>query len=382
VRGSRLIAAVCGLLAIASFSTWLLAAAASQGALPDGDFTPQTTRDWTLTGGDADALRRDALRRARVRLANGGPRFDVESGFSRPNTVTCRFLSAIPTGTSAKFDCVLDGGEIVKIKYGRNPEIQAEVAATRLVRALGFGADHVEIVPRLRCYGCPRFPFLAMRLLSPRLADAVIGQYGYEDGYTDFEWVALERKFRAPAIETSTTAGWAWWELRDSAAPASELDALRLLAVFLAHWDNKPENQRLVCLDGLPRPVASGSSRRCAAPFALIQDLGATFGPKKVNLARWRDLPIWSERSTCRLSMRQLPFGGGTFPDVTVSEEGRTLLGRQLAALSDADVRSLFQAARFPDYHSATNDGRDLEAWTQAFRLRVDQILSGGPCPA
>jgi hypothetical protein len=381
VRGSRLGAAICGLLAIACFSTWLLAAE-SRGALPDGNFTAQTTPDWTLTGSDADALRRDALRRARVRLSDVGTGFDVGAGFRRPDPVTCRFLSAIPTGTSAKFDCVLDGGEVVKIKYSRNPEIQAEVAATRLVHALGFGADHVEIVPRLRCHGCPRFPFLAMRLLSPRLADSVIGHHGYEDGYTDFDWVALERKFPAPAIETPTTEGWAWWELHDSAAPVRELDALRLLAVFLAHWDNKSENQRLVCLDDLPTSVASGVRRTCERPFALMQDLGATFGPKKVNLARWREFPIWSDRSTCQLSMRRLPFGGGTFPDVTVSEEGRVLLGRQLAALSDAEVRSLFETARFADYHSATDDGRDLEAWTRTFRFRVDQILTAGPCPA
>src|SRR5206468_4506725 len=47
--------------------------------------------------------------------------------------------------------------------------------------------------------------------------------------------------------------GWAWWELKDSEAPRADLDALRLLAVFLAHWDNKAGNQRLVCLDPAPR---------------------------------------------------------------------------------------------------------------------------------
>ena len=392
VRRSRVVAAVCGLVAIAGFSTWLLAAE-SRGSLPDGDFAPRRDHDWTLTGSDADAIRRDALRRASFRLPAGFERHIASrTGFPPSHqTVPCRFLRAIPTGTTAKFDCVLKGGEIVKIKYSRNPEIQAEVAATRLVSALGFGADFVEIVPRLRCHGCPRYPFLTMQLLSPRLADHLIGQHGYDDGYTDFEWVALERKFPAPAIETATTKGWAWWELQDSAAPASELDALRLLAVFLAHWDNKSENQRLVCLDDLPAnagsddsqvPVASGFSRKCDRPFALMQDLGATFGPYKVNLARWRELPIWSDRSACRVSMRRLPFAGGTFPDVAVSEAGRMLLGRQLAALSDAEVRNLFEAARFPDYHSPTDDGRDLEAWTRAFRVRVDRILTAGPCPA
>ena len=58
------------------------------------------------------------------------------------------------------------------------------------------------------------------------------------------------------------------------------------------------------------------------------------------------------------------------------------LLGRRLAALSDAEVRGLFAAARFPDYQITTDDTRDLEAWTAAFRFRVDQILTAGPCPA
>jgi hypothetical protein len=386
VRRARIVAAACGLAAVVSFSSWLLAAD-SRGSLPAGDFTPRKSLDWTLSGTDADALRRDALRRAAVRLPERvGTQFAVAHESNAPSDmVTCRFLRAIPTGTSAKFDCVLEGGEIVKIKYSRNPEIQAEVAATRLVSALGFGADRVDVVPQLRCYGCPRFPFLTMQLLSARLVDHVIGQHGYDDRYTDFTWVALERKFPAPAIETATKSGWAWWELQNSTAPPSEVDALRLLAVFLAHWDNKAENQRLVCLDDRPAEasVASGFSRKtCEHPFALIQDLGATFGPSKVNLARWREFSVWSDRSTCRVSMRRLPFEGGTFPDVTISEGGRTLLGRQLAALSDADVRDLFDAARFPDYHSATDDSRDLDAWTRAFRFRVDQILTAGPCPA
>ena len=81
-------------------------------------------------------------------------------------------------------------------------------------------------------------------------------------GYTDFTWVALERKFPAPAIETATRSGWAWWEPRTRTRRAGEVDALRLLAVFLAHWDNKAENQRLVCLDDRVAAGASVAVRR------------------------------------------------------------------------------------------------------------------------
>ena len=48
---------------------------------------------------------------------------------------------------------------MIKVKYGWTPEKSGEVAATRLLAALGFGADHVTMVPRLRCIGCPLFPF-------------------------------------------------------------------------------------------------------------------------------------------------------------------------------------------------------------------------------
>jgi len=47
----------------------------------------------------------------------------------------------------------------VKVKYGGTGEIPAEIAGTSLLRALGFGADRMYVVPRVRCYGCPRFPF-------------------------------------------------------------------------------------------------------------------------------------------------------------------------------------------------------------------------------
>src|SRR5204863_3831455 len=163
--------------------------------------------------------------------------------------VECRFTLDDPSGTSPKFACRLEDGEMIKVKYGRNPEIQAEAAGTRLLRSLGFAADDVRIVPVVRCYGCPRFPFFTMRILSLARATTLLGEHGYDEGYTDFEWAGVERKFPARSIRTDAGEGWSWWELKGSRAPRADVDALRLLAVFLAHWDNKSKNQRLVCLD-------------------------------------------------------------------------------------------------------------------------------------
>jgi hypothetical protein len=330
------------------------------------------TSGWPVTPAHASDIRMDALRRAAVRVATQVP-FE-----SLPDPLTCRFIAEPPAGTTAKFTCASMDGGVIKVKYGRNPEIHAEAAATRLLTLLGYPADDVRIAPRVRCYGCPHFPFFTMQLLSLVRMPNLIGPHGDDQHFTDFEWAAVERKFRAAAIETDGESGWAWWELKESQAPRAELDALRLLAVFLAHWDNKADNQRLVCLDAVP----GVPDRPCAEPVAMIQDLGATFGPYKVNLAGWRSAPIWSDRATCTLSMRSLPFHGGTFPDTQIGEEGRVQLANALLALSDSTIRQVFEGARFGEYYSATDDDRDLDAWTAVFRRRVDEIATAGPCPA
>ena len=350
-----------GMVAAASVSTWLRA-------------TSPVTPTASSAGTKELSLRDDAFRRAAARL---DPVDTVRLHPLDQTLVSCRFIREEPSGTSAKFSCVLEGGQTIKVKYGRNPEIQAEAAGTQLLHALGFAADDVTVVPRVRCYGCPRFPFFTMQLLSLTRTTNMLGPHGYENGYTDFEWVGVERKFAAASLETETQEGWAWFELKASQAPRADVDALRLLAVFLAHWDNKSSNQRLVCLD---RP-APARDQRCARPLLMIQDLGATFGPEKVNLARWRDLPVWADRQHCIVSMRTLPYRGATFTDVGISEEGRLQLARPLSALDDGAVRTLFANARFPQFYGATDDTRDLDAWTAAFRSRVDQIVTAGPCP-
>jgi hypothetical protein len=376
-----LLAAAAVLVSIVAISTWL-AAAEYLTIRPEGDFRERESSDWVLTGPDAKARRADALRRAQFIVPAGLSRQTLPSANPLPGPVpSCRYLPAEPSGTTPKFDCVFPGGDTVKVKYGHDAEIHGEAAATTLLRRLGYGADTITIVPRLRCYGCPRHPFIAMHLLRTFHMPFIREQI--EDGYTDFEWVSVEHKFPAPAIETEIQSGWEWRELDTVDAPRAEVDAFRLIAAFLAHWDNKSENQRLVCLDGLSRDNArrqGGDDGGCAHPLAMIQDLGASFGPPKVNLARWRDLPVWYDRRTCSLSMRALPFEGATFEDVRISEEGRALAATRLLSISQAEIERLFSEARFVQFQAGTDDGRDLKAWMEAFTSRVQQIATAR-CP-
>jgi hypothetical protein len=107
----------------------------------------------------------------------------------------------------------------------------------------------------------------------------------------------------------------------------------------------------------------------------MLQDVGATFGPVKANLAQWEATPVWSDRATCTVSMRALPYQGSTFPDARISDTARVQVGRDLASFTDAELRVWFASARLPEFYTATADERDLAVWTRAFRRRVEQIL-------
>ena len=321
-----------------------------------------------------DAARADALRRAAVWHEPPVPieRADLSRDRdSLSDDLSCRFELDEPSGTSPKFDCVLESGEHVKIKYG-GAEPHGEVAATALLRALGFGADRVQFVQRVRCHGCPWFPFTTMKVVQLARAHGIYRRVVNYESSVEFEWVAVERKFPGDAIETGAVRGWSWHEVKAmKTAPRAQVDAFRLLAAFLAHWDNKAENQRLVCLPGGRDPRG-----HCARPFALIQDAGATFGPRKVDLDGWRQAPIWRTRAECLVSMEHLPHRGATFPPVRISEAGRQFLSVRLSRLSDRQLLALFQGARF-DHHDAP-----IARWVEAFNAKRREISEGPPCPA
>lgn len=129
----------------------------TRGATPSVNYSPLPSAEWPIPEDTADAVRADAFRRAQVRIDNTPATISLDD-LTEP--VLCRYAYDEPSGTSSKFDCVLETGHVVKVKYGRNSEVHAETAASTLLTALGYAADQVRIVPRLRCYGCPRYPFL------------------------------------------------------------------------------------------------------------------------------------------------------------------------------------------------------------------------------
>jgi hypothetical protein len=331
----------------------------------------------------ADAVRNDALRHAQVWRATNVPSMNMRLGpqgkgaFGPNALVECDYVKRDMSGATPKFTCKLPDGDEVKVKYGRdNGEVYAEVAATRLLWALGFGADHMYPV-RVKCKGCP-------------LEDAEAA-LSADDTY--FEAAAIERKMPGREIEDSKGPGWSWAELDNvdperGGAPLAHRDALKLLAVMLQHSDSKREQQRLICVSpGAP-------STRCARSFMLISDLGRTFGkatlsnadkPTSVNLKEWDDVPIWQEPVGCRAHISK--SFSGTLDKPMISEPGRRFLAQLLGRLTDRQLRDLFTVARFPMRAGAAegDEAAEVDAWMAAFKKKVAQISSrscGAPAVA
>jgi hypothetical protein len=196
--------------------------------------------------------------------------------------VVCDYVEMRMHGAKRKFHCAIRAGDVVMVRYGaHNGEVEGSVLATRLLWALGFVADHVYPV-RVTCRGCASDPWNHRAPVS---------------GEQVFDPAVIERK--PPGYEMwegdDRKAGWASGELDlfdESLGGASvqQRDALKLLAVFMQHTDTKPQQQRLLCADGL-----SGVGE-CDHPFLFLHDVGLTFGraqffhsnrPASVNLDGW-----------------------------------------------------------------------------------------------
>lgn len=289
--------------------------------------------------------------------------------------VPCDYVDKALEGNSPKFTCVLRDGDEVKVKFGgTNGEVYGEVLATRLLWALGFGADAMFPV-NVVCDGCP----------------AEFGGIQRQGNESRFDPAVIERKMAGTEWPSKTDSGWSWKELDDIApdrggAPRAHRDALRLLAVFMQHSDSKPQQQRILCLDQKPR-----SPETCAQPFLMINDLGLTFGRasrtnsnnmSSVNLEAWRHTPIWKDSSRC---IGNLPKSlTGTLDNPVISEQGRRFLAGLLGQLTDQQITDLFEVARVqlrlrnPDDLSSGFPA--IDEWTAVFKQKRDEIANSR-CP-
>lgn len=325
---------------------------------------------------------------AKMNLMTGPP---GPGAFAPHETVLCDYVEKVMEGNSPKFTCAIAAKpgasadkakpDDVKVKYGlENAEVYGEVASTRLLWALGFGADRMYPV-RVVCRGCPD-KFKATETLP--------------SGERVFDPAVIERKMTGRTIESKPDQGWSWKELDlvspdAGGAPLAQRDALKLLAVILQHGDNKSQQQRLICLD--PKPdKGEAVEAACEHPFMLINDLGLTWGEVDalnrnalggVNFSRWTKTAVWKSPTGCAGNLAKA--WTGTLGDPVISEEGRQFLAGLLAQLSDAQIRDLFTAAQVSLRPSAPNQQvsgeTSVEMWVAAFKQKRAEV-TGRTCSA
>ena len=316
-----------------------------------------------------------AVARAQVWSATDIPSMNLKVGptgagsFPFRAEVECDYLDKELSGRSPKFACLAKGDDELKVKFGgANGEVYGEVLASRLLWALGFGADRMYSV-KVICHGCPeRF-----------------GGIARENGDRVFDPANIERKMSGAVLSDE----WSWKELdtideEAGGAPLAHRDALKLMAVFIQHTDTKPQQQRLICLgvDELP------AGAECERPFMLIQDVGVTFGranrfnentPGSVNLAGWSSTPIWTTPTGACIGNLPKSFTG-TLGEPVISEQGRKFLADLLQQLTDAQLRDLFDAARVTlrvrDPGNARSGFPTVDEWVAAFKQKRAEIVN------
>ena len=313
----------------------------------------------------AQVWRPTDVRAIDFRKGPGGP-----GSFARNATVYCDYIDKQLEGRSPKFACEVAPGDEVKVKFGgTNGEVYGEVLATRLLWALGFGADRMYPV-RVICRGCPSH----------------LGGIARPNDEQRFDPAVIERKMAGTEWPPDGRRGWSWTELdrvdSEVGGAATHRDAFKLLAVFLQHTDSKAAQQRILCLERSARGSGSG----CPHPFLMINDLGLTFGRANrtnanatsgVNLREWARTPVWKYETGC---VGYLPKSfSGTLENPIISERGRRFLAGLLTQLSDRQLHDLFSGARVDLRLRAPDEGSSgfstITDWVGAFKAKRAQIV-------
>ena len=274
-------------------------------------------------------------------------------------------------GTTPKFECQGRSGETYRIKYG--VKAHTTVAASRLFWALGFGAAASTPVTVI-CDGCSPEPWNKLR--------PVRGKSTFKDAV-----IQKLKEGKEITISGEAEVGWSWKnDLRlvsekGGGATRAQVDALKLLAVFVQHGDSKPAQQKLIC-----RPQGYDPKKNiCRQSYMYIYDLGETFGSgglkvHPLDFERWKHKSVFTNHTACIGNLRQNAGNGNdglTFPEI--SEEGRLFLANLLSQFvkDRSRVVAMFEVAHM-EMSDAKHSAND---WADVFISKAQEIIDHSPCP-
>ncbi|PCI38893.1 MAG: hypothetical protein COB53_04105 [Elusimicrobia bacterium] len=289
-------------------------------------------------------------------------------------TVPCKYEEKDPNnplgGHSPKFPCWDASGTRLKVKYDpkANPEVFGEIAGTRLFWALGFYAEKMYSV-NIKCRNCPTDPWND-KGKQPRATRS-------------FDPATLQTRLVGENIYMTQWHGWAYKELRwvkekSGGSSKAEIEAFKLLAVFVNHGDNTSNQNRIVCFPG---------DEGCKSPILMVTDLGSTFGGQGgTNFRHWEKRKIWKDADAC---IANLESTDDDFDDPVIKESGRKFLSELLSRLSDKQIGDIFRSARMdvlgqqlPKIRIKGKARRvAVRDWVRVFKRRRKEI-SSAKCPS
>jgi len=190
-------------------------------------------------------VKKDIMRRSKVWHEVDVASMDMlngpqgEGSYKFNQKVPCKYEEKDPRnplgGHSPKFPCWDKAGNRLKVKYN-NTEVYGEVAATRLFWALGFYAERMYAV-QIVCENCPKDPWK--------------DKGDQKRATRTFKQATVQKRLQGEEISVNKWEGWSYDELeliddRRGGSTRAEVDALKLLSVFVNHVDNTLNQQRIL----------------------------------------------------------------------------------------------------------------------------------------
>jgi hypothetical protein len=238
-----------------------------------------------------------------------------------PELDNIKLLGRQPGGNNLKYRLEDKNGREWVVKIA--DESQAEVAANRLLWAIGYRTEIDQIVPRISIKG--------------------IGNY-------------KNARFEARTKEIARGDRWSW--ANNPHAGSKEFDGLRLMMAFVNNWDLKDDNNVVITQDG--------------KSYLVVSDVGSSFGrlanKSKSRSGRSVNKPEHFAEAgfikTVDGGVLVLDYrGGGEDFLKGIKVENARWLADLLLQLSDKQISDAFRAAHYSP--------EDIALMTEAVKARI-----------
>jgi len=246
----------------------------------------------------------------------------------QPDLSSVTFIEKQKGGHSTKYRVRDAQGRVWVAKVGK--EAQPEVAASRLLWAVGYFTDITYLAPRVEIQGKGTFENV---------------------------------RFEARPKQIKRLEEWTWEQ--NPFSGTLEFQGLKVMMILLANWDIKDNNNRIL----LVQDEQTGNKQL----RYIVSDLGSTFGKTSGLLTGTRSEPRDYLKAKFVVGVKgdrvEFDYGGkrgSLFHDITVAQVG--WIGDWLARLSERQISDAFRAANYRD--------DEVSMLTKAVQARINELVA------